>query len=148
MRKFVFRLQTLLDHRKTVEDQKLAELAEVRQEEAREVARLAELNVEVDTACERLKNALDKRAGMAEVTRWDEYVKTLRDDIAVQELTIKTVCERIEQKRQEVVTAMKDRQALESLRDKQQNEFELARARAEQNTLDEMASLRYARGTL
>ncbi len=76
----------------------------------------------------------------------DEYAQALRDDIKVQCLTIEAVRERLEAKRVEVTDAMKARQVIEALRDKQERDYLTAIARAEQGALDEMASVRFARG--
>ncbi|MCE5314763.1 MAG: flagellar export protein FliJ [Armatimonadota bacterium] len=146
MKRFKFRLQTLLDQRKSVEDILLAELAEVRREEAAEVERLDSLYDRLEAALENLETAMSKNDPIEEISRLDEYAKATRDDIKVQQLTLEAVRERVEAKRLEVVKAMQDRQVLEALRDKQEAEYLAAVAKAEQNELDEMASLRYARG--
>lgn len=146
MKKFRFRLQVLLDQRKAKEDQLLGELGEVRREEALEIERLDELNHTLHQAWKAAEEALCAAIIPEEITRRDEYVKAVRDDIKVQELTLEAVQKRVEKKRIEVVEAVKERKVLESLRDKQEREYLLAYAHAEQNSLDEMASLRYARG--
>ena len=46
----------------------------------------------------------------------------------------------------EVVEAAKQRKVLEQLCDRQRREYELEAARMEQKELDEMASVRFARG--
>ena len=142
----------------------LAELAEVRCEEAVEVARLGELRMMLKRAWEKVECALRRRgeafAGKPcgtsrgdvqmlrpyEVAQMDEYAKSLRDDIKVQLLTLEGVRERVEAKRVELTEAMKQRQVIESLRDRQEQQYIAAAMRAEQNQIDEMSSLRYARG--
>ncbi|MCE5198759.1 MAG: flagellar export protein FliJ [Armatimonadota bacterium] len=146
MKRYKFRLQSLLDQRKSLEEQLLAELGELRREEAAEVMRLHVLCQRLEIACIEIEDALKRNAQCAELAQRDEYAKTLRDDVRVQELTIEAVRERVEAKRQEVVKAMQDRKVLETLRDKQEQEYLQAIARAEQNELDEMSSVRYARG--
>ena len=146
MRMFKFRLQTLLDQRKAKEDRILGELGKLRGEEAAEERVLASLRDRLKSACASLERELAQSGGAEEINRWDEYAKATRDDIRVQELTLIAVRERVEAKRQELIKAMQERQVLESLRDKQEREYLLSIARAEQNELDDMASLRYARG--
>lgn len=143
MKKFKFRLQTLLDQRQATEDRLLAELGEIRREEAAELAFLEELHARLRDAWEAL--ATMQRSDAEALGRSDEYAKTLRDDIKVQELTIQAVRTRVEAKRVEVVEAMKQRKVIEALRDKQEQAYIAAHMRAEQSALDEMASLRYAR---
>lgn len=147
MKKFRFRLQTLLEQRQATEDRLLAELGEVRREEAAEQQRLGELVARLQQARQDVADALQGKADPRRVEVADEYAKALRDDVRLQELTLEAVRERVEAKRLEVVEAMKERQVLEALRDKQERGYLLAQARAEQNQLDEIASVRYARGT-
>lgn len=146
MKRFRFRLQTLLDRRKSLEEQLLAQLGELRQEESIEIKKLNALCRQLDWAWEQSEKALKKNAPVEEINRLDEYAKTTQDDIKLQQLTLEAVRERVESKRQEVVKAMQDRQVLEALKEKQEQEYLMAIARAEQNELDEMASVRYARG--
>lgn len=146
MKRFRFKLQTLLEHRKAFEDGLLAELGTLRREEAEEVARLEHLERQLVSACQATEQALRSNAPLDKVVRCDHYAKATRDDIKIQELTIEAVRERVEAKRLEVIEAMKARQVLEALRDKQERAYVLAQDRAEQNALDDMASVRYARG--
>ena len=145
MQRFKFRLQTLLDQRIAKEEKLLWELGELRREEAQEIANLHGLQHRLDESCNSIEQALRENAPMRTVALHDEYAKATRDDIRVQEMTIEAISRRIEVKRIEAVKAMQEKQVLEALRDKQEREYMLATAREEQNQLDEMASVRYAR---
>lgn len=145
MKKFQFKLQTLLEQRKAKEDRLLGELAELRREEAGELVRLVRLKDELDAARQGMASAHARSAPVEELAQRDEHMKAKRDDVRLQELTLKAVQDRVEAKRRELVTAMKDRKVLEALRDRQEQEYLRECARAEQNTLDEIASVRYAR---
>ena len=146
MRKYRFKLQTVLEQRKSIEDRLLAELGEIRREEAREAARLGVLRDELESARAAIVDGIVSNVGAEELERRDEYAKAKRDDVRVQELTLEAIRQRVEAKRAEVVEAMKERKVLEALRDKQERAYLAECARAEQNELDAMASLRYARG--
>jgi len=145
MRKFQFRLQTVLDQRKSREDRLQIELGEIKREEAREAARLAHLQRRLIEAGALIIQALMRNLPGDELERRDEYAKATRDDIKVQQLTLQAVRERVEAKRVELVEAIKERKVLEAFRDKQEWTYVQACARAEQNELDAMASVRYAR---
>lgn len=146
MKKFKFRLQTLLDQRIAKEERLLIELGEIRRKEAEEIARLERLRARLVEADKRIERAINEGEPVENIVRADEYAKSVRDDIKVQELTVEAVRRQVEVKRLEVVKAMQDRQVLEALRDKQEREYIQAMMRAEQNQLDEMASVRFARG--
>lgn len=145
MKRFKFRLQVLLDQRKAKEDQLLAELGILQCEEADELEKLRMMCDGLQASLNEMSKAMGCNAASGELFRRDEYSKALMDDIKVQELTIKAVHSKVEAKRAEVVEAMKDRKVLETLRDKQEQEYILACERAEQNQIDEITSVRYAR---
>ena len=63
----------------------------------------------------------------------------------MQILTIEAVRSRVEIKKSEVVEAMKQRKVIEALRDRKEREYLREQVLIEQNTLDEIASLAYAR---
>lgn len=146
MKKFRFKLQTVLDQRQAKEDQVLAELGELRQEETRELARLAELRQRLEDALTSIEQALQRNASAEEISHCQDYAEVTVEDIKLQELTLEGVRNRVEAKRVELVEAIKERKVLETLRDKQEREYIATHEREEQNMLDEMASVRYARG--
>ena len=145
MKRFRFKLQAVLEQRKSKEDHLLAELGEIRREEAREAARLIALRQELESARRAIVDGLAGNAPADELERRDDYAKAKRDDVCVQELTLEAIGERVEAKRAEVVEAMKERKVLEALRDRQEGAYLAECARAEQNEMDAMASLQYAR---
>ena len=147
MKAFRFRLQTLLELRQAKEDRLMGDLAELRREEARELSRLHRLESRHASACEKVREGLVDGASIEEIERRDEYAKALRDDIRVQELTLEAVRKGVEAKREELVEAMKERQLIESLRDKRERAYLVTQAAIEQKQLDETTSVRYARGT-
>jgi flagellar protein FliJ len=145
MKRFHFRLQTLLEQRKAKEDRRMTEFGELKQEEAKEVKKLQELNQKLEDAAKSLESVLKKGKHTEEIALWDGFAKVIRDDIRVQFLTIEAVRKNVEAKRQELVIAMQDRKVLEALRDKQEREYIAAAEKAEQNEMDDMTAIRYAR---
>lgn len=146
MKKFRFKLQTLLDQRQSIEEALQAELGALLREESVELLRLQELHKRLEQAWryfDQLSVSVDSSATAFEVC--DTWSKALRDDIKVQILTIEAVRSRVEIKKSEVVEAMKQRKVIEALRDRKEREYLHEQALIEQNTLDEIASLAYAR---
>lgn len=146
MKKFVFRLQTLLNHRRDIEQMLLGELALLQNEKQLELRRLNELMLAREHSWETLAHLAAHGASPWDLANGDEHCKALGDDIGVQELNIAAVERKIEAKLLEVIEAAKERKVLEQLCDKHRREYELAAARQEQNELDEMSSVRFARG--
>ena len=147
VKKFHFKLQTLLDQRKSILDMLQAELGEIRREEAAELAYLGELRMRLDQGLAMVEAGLSGSASPVEVVQLDEYANALRDDIKVQQLTIEAIRVRVEAKRVEVAEAMKQRKVIEALRDRQERDYVSAQMRAEQNALDDLAALAYSRGS-
>lgn len=146
MKKFVFRLQVLLNHRRDIEQMLLGELALLQNERRLEQQRLNELMQAREDSWEALVMLAAHGASPWDLANGDEHCKALGDDIGLQELNLAAADKRVEEKLAEVIEAAKERKVLEQLCDKHRREYELAAARQEQNELDEMASVRYARG--
>lgn len=147
MKRFKFRLQTLLDQRLAHENELLRELSILRNEEINELSILRSLENRSTRAFDHLSEKLNSaNINPQELSRIDDFARGTLDDIEVQKMTIEEVRKRIIGKRNEVIEAMKERKVLDTLKDKQETAHKLVEARAEQNQLDEMSSLRYARG--
>lgn len=138
-------MQTVLEQRQAREDQLQTDLVACLQEEAVETARLAELLRKLDDAVAAVQSALSENSASVDLASADEYAKCLRDDVKVQQMTLRAVRSKVEAKRAELVDAMKERKVLESLRDRQEREHLAVQMRAEQNEFDDMASVRYGR---
>ncbi len=146
MKRFRFRLQVLLDHRRDIEKMLLGELAALQHEKLLEERKLRDLNRARERACEALVHLAAHGASPWDLANGDEHCKTLGDDIGLQELNVAAAQRRIDEKLVEVIEAARERKVLEQLHDRQRREYELACARQEQNELDDTASVRYARG--
>lgn len=146
MKKFVFRLQVLLNHRKDIEQMLLGELAVLQREKQVELRRLDDLRHAREASWEALVHLASHGASPWDLANGDEHCKALGDDIGLQELNVAAAQRRVDEKLVEVIEASKERKVLEQLCDKQRREYELAAAKQEQNELDEMASVRFARG--
>lgn len=145
MKKFVFRLQVLLNHRRDVEQMLLGELAVLQREKQLELQKLSDLKVAQEKSWEALVHLAAHGASPWDLANGDEHCRALGDDIGLQELNVAAAQRKVDEKLIEVIEAAKERKVLEQLCDKQRREFELAAARAEMNELDEMASVRFAR---
>jgi len=146
VKKFVFRLQVLLNHRRDIEQMLLGELAMLQREKQLEMQRLEDLRLAREASWDALVHLAAHGASPWDLANGDEHCKALGDDIGLQELNVAAAEKRVQEKLVEVIEAAKERKVLEQLCDKQRREYELAAARQEQNELDEMASVRFARG--
>lgn len=145
MKRFAFKLQTLLDHRKTIEDIRLMELARLRMGEQELAARLEVLRAERDRAWQTLFDLVVRGSDVWKLERADEHCRAVGDEVRLQEITLIAARKRVRGKLQEVIEASRDRKLMEQLRDQRRREYEVEAARVEQRELDDMASIRYAR---
>jgi len=134
MRKFEFRLQPVLQHRKKREDEALGAQARA-QREYRD--RLAEMR----RTAERLEAAMTVR-GRGRLHPGEEFHLTLyrgllADALERQEEEVRRAEARVQRLRQEALAARRERMKLEHVRERQWEEFCLEEARAEQKELDE-----------
>lgn len=146
MKRFVFRLQVVLNHRRDIEQVLLGELAALQREKQLEMQRLGDLRLAREASWEALASLAVNGASPWDLANGDEHCKALGDDIGLQELNVAAAQRKVEAKLLEVIEAAKERKVLEQLCEKQRSEYELAAARHEQNELDEMATIRFARG--
>jgi flagellar FliJ protein len=144
MKKFQFDLQKLLEYRKTVEEQLLAELSGMRMEKDREIIRLQNLCTSVDMFRERMKKNLT--GGTPEEIREDFcYLTDLNLLVESQKTFIVKLEEKIQRKTAEVVSASKEVKALERLKERKRQAYKKEIQEQEQKFLDELASIRYSR---
>ena len=95
------------------------------------------------TACQQ---AFDGQAASGTLAHLQAALRELRGQLGELEPIISERQELVDAKWKEFLTARQRREGLEKVRDKQQSEFELGTARAEQKDIDEMVLLREVGG--
>ena len=143
--KFRFPLQSVLDHRQRIENQRRRELAEV---EARRQAcydSLRSMQQSILGARHGLGSGLRGRVDMAQVSGFARYSMEARAE-AQQIVQRLAVIERdVERAREQLADAARQRKALELLRDKQLAEWHQRQDRREAAELDEIGMQLYVR---
>ncbi|MDD9897654.1 MAG: flagellar export protein FliJ [Candidatus Melainabacteria bacterium] len=136
---FVFRLERVLTIRRQALER--ARLAVIAAQKA-----LQEAQLHVETCKRKLKEKheelLDSNYSMAE--DYLRVIKSLDDDLtkAKQDLIRKE--QELEARKKELIEAQKKVEALEKLREKQEEEYKLEEARLEQKLIDEKVTMQYA----
>jgi flagellar protein FliJ len=146
MAKFVFRLQTVLDHKKRLEElaqveHARAQAAQVREEGALQSLTDAESNGFAELERQRHTGRLDIESlqlGMA-------YLDALKVQIQRQEQVVHRVRRATAARRDQLVAAVQERKTLERLREKQHQEFLAEEARREATALDDLVIMRHTR---
>jgi flagellar FliJ protein len=145
VKRFVFRLETALDHRRRLEEQRRTELAEVQGRLHRELERLDEI---IEQRAQSMRNAKAERVGHispSDAEARERFLVRLEEEIGQQKVAIGLIEREVETKVRAVVAATQETQALENLRERHLQEYRAEELREEQKFLDDIASIRAGR---
>lgn len=146
MKRFVFTMQTLLNVKNTMEKQHKAELAEcsARLDEFR---RRQEDNYAVQLSLgDRYREALTEGLRVYEIPQWQGAFIQIREQIAYQAKVIEQAEAERERVQRLLVETMRERKMLETLRDKQYEEYKSAQRAEDAAVLDDYMSNSIYRG--
>ena len=146
MKRFIFRLETLLKHRETLEDLREQEfaVAQGRHDAARQQLD-ALLTHYRQTVAERPGAETGSRFNAPAIQSREKYIEALQQQIAQQTEHIELARLIAEEMRVEMVAAKQKREAVSQLRDKDHADYVAEVQRKTQEGLDEIASMRFAR---
>lgn len=144
MAKFVFRLQSFLGVKEQIEDLKKNEygIALRRLEEERRRKEMLEQELVQNVLF--LKESVNSIIEPMEIRRYNNRIDILKTWIIKQEEKIKAAEEYAEEKRLELVEAMKERKAIEIVKENAYEEFVKQEDRVTRRTTDELISYKYA----
>ena len=145
-RKQEFRLEQVLDLRRRAEEQQQLALHVRIEEEAQARADLEALVAAREAQVAAL--TAQRRSGPVDPAMLEAtlgYVESVEDAIQQQHGLIAAAGERIERQRESLVAAMRDRQALEQLRDQHVTAAHREADRKEAKEVDDIVSARFAR---
>ena len=144
MPKFQFRLQKYLGVKEQIEEQKELEYAKAIRILEEEKQKLAEFCKRKDEAVEKLRAAVSKSISPFEIRRYNNNIERLNHQIKVQIERVAAAEAFAEKKREELVQAMKERKALETVKDNAREEFIKENDRLERKQVDELVSFKYS----
>lgn len=138
-RPFTFALEKILEHRRRLEDEAKAELAEVRSRYQRAVERRDALAAEIA--------GVDLTAPATADEMWLKlrYKERLLLDLDATEKLLTRLAAEVAQARERLVVRAKDRKALEKLKERQHREHLEHERERERKQFDDMATVRHGR---
>lgn len=142
---FVFSLQAVLDYRKNIEEKILGEFSEKKRELELEELKLQNLIKEWSNLIGELRKMQNKSLHVDDLSRYVSYVEQVRENEDKQNIIIAQVSEQLENKRKELLEAVKKRKVIEKLKERHAEEYEDAARAFEQKNSDEMAVLKFGR---
>jgi len=144
MAKFVYRLQSYLNLKEQVEELKKNEYGYALRRLEEERQKKLQLETEQETLVEIFKNSLLVAIKPADIRRFNNRIELLKVWIVEQEERVKQAEQEAEEKRLALVEAMKDRKALETVRERNYEDYKLEEKRSEQVVVDGIVSYQYA----
>ena len=147
MKKYIFRLQAMLDIKENKLNEKLVELAQIQQILSDEEEKLDVLNVRKNKAYEELIQiySLEKALDIQEVCNYKGFLGKISIEISQQKERIENVMFFVREKQKEVNEALKEKKILENLKEKDKNRYYNNLLKQEAKELDDIASTRYVR---
>ena len=147
MKKYKFRLQTVLDIKERKLEQKLLELARITDALNKEVEIEKQLINEQNTLQSKIVaiSSIDSPQSLLEVQNARHYWGVLGTQIVKQRDKIENVKFFLQTKQNEVNEAVKEKKVLENLKEKEQEKFYKEYLAYERRELDEMATSRFIR---
>jgi flagellar FliJ protein len=140
MRRFVFSLQKVLEYRQRLEEQAIRAFAEAQAQLMHEQAVLHKLLIEREECLRRSHRRQHLSVELLAVEQ--TYLSALEERIEQQRQRVAEAEKVLEEKRQALIGAQRERKTLERLREKQYEEWRQEWLRTEQKALDELANVR------
>lgn len=142
---FKFKLQSVLEYRLNVEEKILNEFSELKRHLDAQKAILNALIKERENHIDDLRNMQRTMMKADDVAAILGYIENLREREKEQKNVIHQAKEAVEQKRKDLVEAVKNRKVMENLRDKHAEEYLKNLNETEQKNSDEMSVLKFGR---
>lgn len=146
MKRFRYRLQTKLNVVSREESMAKAELARRQREYLKQVRLLRAWEQELESTYDRLRSKDGAVTTVHEIISVKEYVPVLRERIRWQRTKVEKAQEEVNRARERLYEIMKERKALEKLKDRRWKEYLVEFRKQEQLVLDEVAMTRFWRG--
>ena len=140
---YKFSLTSVLNYRKTLEENHQKDLIELKQNLAFENGVYHDLKLSLEKHSNELTIKRNKSMTVAESMMYATFITKLSDSLDLQKKKILEAEMQVEQKRQEVLVAMKNRKVLENLKDKSLKKYNQDMIKEEQEFMNEMATVRF-----
>lgn len=143
MAKFIFKMESILSIKYKLEDQAKAEygmeVAKLREEERK----LEVLTAKKEAYQDALTKAVQDALVIREIKVLENSVENAKYNINVQKFVIKQQQQRVDQAREKLDNAMKERKTYEKLKEKAFEQFKMEIEAQERKEIDELVSFRF-----
>lgn len=140
---YKFPLGSVLKHRKTVEEGHQKELSLLINSLTDELKKIEELNDAREKASKELKIKQKKGVTASEAMLYFRFVEQLTEMLKIQEQRVLEVEREVDEKREELTAAMKNRKILENLKERGLERYRETLNKKELEFMNEMSSVRF-----
>lgn len=141
---FKFKLQSILEHKKKVEEEEQRVLARLKEIQRKEQEKMELLKMTKVTEMEALvEKSAQGFLNVSEIQMYHVHLKRLDREIADQEMVLQRMAAEVEDQRQRLIQASQDKKTYEKLKEKHKTSFESAIEEEERKFIDELATMRY-----
>jgi len=144
MKKFVFRLETLLYHRRSIEERERIKFSRIRGELLAELDHLETLQAKHAETRSELALKKSGECDSREISWFYRFLDRLSLEMAVARERIAQLERELEVQKQIMIEASRDKKMIENLRLKKEKEFLVSLERQEQKSVDEIIVTRFA----
>ncbi len=145
MKKFKFKLQPVLNFRKDIEEQIQIRLAEALDRENRAKMALQEIIDRRNQVAMKLEEFKHKPIGIDDLIIYQAHVENLDSRITEQQLKIEDLKSEVEEIRQTLLQASRDKKVIEKIKDRQHDRHKKDMLKKEIDFLDEVGTIKAAR---
>jgi flagellar protein FliJ len=142
---FKFKLQTILDVRKILEDKSLQEFSQKLKEFQRENEQLQSIHRQKTAIIDDLRNVQGKTVNVSEIKMNMEYIKQCLKRESLQQEQVKEAEKMATIKKEALFDAVKKRKSMEILKARQFDQHQSNLNLIERTAIDEMALIRHNR---
>jgi flagellar FliJ protein len=135
---FNFRMQTVLDVRKTLENKIITEFAEHQKELQHETESLQKIHQQKNELIDSLRNIKDKKVSVSEIVLRSAHVKKYQEEEAVQKESLRNLKIKVDEKRNELLVATRKKKAMEICRAKHFEKYQAGERILERTVIDEL----------
>lgn len=141
---YKFPFEAVLRHRKFLEESLQRELGDMKRALLDKRKKLQSLKKAGESFSEVLRKKIEgKSIKVSEVQLYTRFIERLSRQMDLEKKSISALVNDVEEKRQELKAAMKDRKVIEKLKEKGLESFRLNIMKKEQIFLNEMAAVRF-----
>ena len=145
MKKFKFTLEPVLENYKFKEEQIKIKLAEKERYYQKQKAILHKLQSELTDTLRKMDEEKNNKHRIEIITLYQTYSEELGKKIEYQQAFLYKLKQEIEEIRVQLMDIVKNRKALEKLKENRWQEFKIEINRLEQKMIDEIATLQFTR---